>query len=562
MSFCANCGGQLNEGMAFCNNCGNRIEGASANQITHEMYEQFSGFGLGAKSFVITANSLIYGDVAYPYAQLSPININTAPTAITNGVATAITADGQTLTLAYAANQNERLLKAITYANEQIDIVHGNTKNHKYVMQASTGAKLEVYDDYLMFYDMSTSATGIMGKASEKVGGVGGGLGKGFGKLISTVGSVGASVGNITRGGSTGVIIMFVDLTALQLNADSLIFNEHSIPVSYENMGLAKEIVTYIEETRSVEKSEPQALPEDQGLWEQIKGTARTFPLSGSVLEISGSMDIFNSYRLKFREIASRYADKAEKAYKSKVHDFVTFMEFFPKIYLDNLELIAKRATDILIAEDVWSVTYDEFMLMHIGEYHLALDDYNTMAESVELTVQANQERTAGIMSFIPHVSGFGFGIKGALKGIATAEAFNIVRDGIENAAMKNTANVNPAQQQELYARVNPDVLLYNVYADYFNVFLTLVKVLGASGQDIWLPSDESYSSATSVFKNLSNPNFPQAKVTGAFIEILKIMPYDADYYKWAISKFEGAEEVAAIKNYFGYTDFNNPRIV
>ena len=37
--------------------------------------------------------------------------------------------------------------------------------------------------------------------------------------------------------------------------------------------------------------------------------------------------------------------------------------------------------------------------------------------------------------------------------------------------------------------------------------------------------------------------------------------PYDKRYYKFMVAYFGDTEEVKAIRNYFGYTDFYNPRI-
>ena len=59
----------------------------------------------------------------------------------------------------------------------------------------------------------------------------------------------------------------------------------------------------------------------------------------------------------------------------------------------------------------------------------------------------------------------------------------------------------------------------------------------------------------------MSNPNFPQDKLLDVFLDILKTNPYKAEYHKFMISRFGENEETTAIKNYFGYTDFDHPRI-
>ncbi|MDD4494139.1 MAG: zinc ribbon domain-containing protein [Eubacteriales bacterium] len=559
MSFCKNCGNPLNEGAGFCTKCGKKTEKDSVNlglQQSQEVYEEFTPLlGLGGKRWVISTNSLIYGNDTYTYEQLNPIILISAPTPLTNGVART-TVNGKVLTLGYAIHQKERFNIAITYANERIDSAHGKTKDYKYIFQATTGSKIEIYEDYLIIYYMSANANGIMGKASEKAGT----FNKGFGKLIDSIGSVGTAMGNISRGGSSGKIIMFTDLTILQLNADSLIINEYSIPVSQNTMGLANEIVAYIEESRKSEKANTQTQFDEQENWQPIKGVAKTFTLLGQTLEVPENMDVFNSYRLKFRELAFKYADNTEKEYTLRVRDFITFIEFFPKIYISNLEPLIQKAVDILITESVWTVTFDSFKEQHLTDFHLAFETYEKTVESVALTSEANQQATAGLMSFVPNLIGGGFGVKGALKGMATAAAFNTVRDGIENNAIKNAANINPEQQAELYGRIKPEILMRQIFTDYWRVFLSLVRALNQNGHNIWWQTDEAVQQAKNIFQNLSNPNFPQGKILGAIIGLLELNPYNPEYYKFIISRFGESEEVTAIKDYFGYYE-GDPRI-
>ncbi|MBQ9700503.1 MAG: hypothetical protein IJV71_07760 [Lachnospiraceae bacterium] len=44
-------------------------------------------------------------------------------------------------------------------------------------------------------------------------------------------------------------------------------------------------------------------------------------------------------------------------------------------------------------------------------------------------------------------------------------------------------------------------------------------------------------------------------------VDILKTNPYTADYHRFMVSRWGETEETKAIATYFGYVDFNNPRI-
>ena len=166
---------------------------------------------------------------------------------------------------------------------------------------------------------------------------------------------------------------------------------------------------------------------------------------------------------------------------------------------------------DLLISQGIWTVTYEAFWQQHKEDFHLAIDDYNSMIDSFNLTLENNQKAISGIMGFVPNLVGGGFGLSGALKGIAKATAFNLVRDGIETSALKN-ANVKPAQRQALYQQINVEALLDHVFTDYWRVFLTLVWTLIQNGQDIGGRRRNWISGRRAFFKIFAIPASPRIK--------------------------------------------------
>jgi len=208
--------------------------------------EQFSAVlaDFSRREFIIKDKTLVYGNEEIPYAQLTPIRLITSPTLLINGVAQT-NAQGKPLTLPYRFRDRERFAAAMTYANEQIELAHGNVKSYKYLLQAHTGTKLEVYEDYLILYFVPT----------------------------------GHFIGNILRGGSTGgKRLLYSTISAIQFMEPAgvsvgfiqftypgsieskggiiaAINDENSIPVSPQNLELAREIVKFIEEKRQEAKS-------------------------------------------------------------------------------------------------------------------------------------------------------------------------------------------------------------------------------------------------------------------------------------------------------------------
>lgn len=390
---------------------------------THTMYEVFTvAFGMG-KKFVITESSLIYGTEEYTYSQLTPIRIVNPPSPLLNGVASTVANDKE-LILAFDGNQKDRFIKAMTYANEQIDLANGTVRKYKYMLQSEQGTKIEVYEDYILLYALKS----------------------GIGNLV----------GNSMQGGSGGIVIYFTDMSILLNETEENIilqitpknYDVISIVLNREQKELAQSIIAYINETLKTDKAQPEYIPE---AWESVGGAEKQFTLNGKTLIIPANIDAFNTYRIKFHKLARVCADNARKEYDKKVQDLTTYLEFFPEIYSKHLKVLTKRAVDILISEGIWTVTQDSFTEQHINDFHVAIEEYNVTIESVELTIQANQNRVSTAMSFVPNLIGGGFGIKGAAKGIATATVFNLVRDGAEAGLLKGASQINHAQQLELY---------------------------------------------------------------------------------------------------------------
>lgn len=563
MAFCTNCGSKLDDNSAFCTVCGTAVKNDVVNQPQQSqvVYEEFvPTLGMGRK-FAFKEKSLIYSDKEYEYAKLKPITLITAPTFASNGVAQTTSEDGELLTLAFSRKDNARFNSVLSYANEQINAEHGNAKKYKFVLQSPSGSKVEVYSDYLIVYYIkgeTTKGSESVNKISKCFGLNGNGLtGKitgGLGKAIDSIGSLGTGINNTFKCGATGDIIMFADLN-VNISGDNLIINEYSIPIGQQNFNLAKEIIDYIDNTLKSANEKAEIPPITSEVWEPIVGKIKEFNFYGKSLRIPENLDVFNSYRSKFKEIAQKCLERARSEYDLKINDFISFMEFFPKIYADNLSPIIQKAVDVLVANGNWTVTFDSFYEQHTSEFHLGIDDYNAMTESVNLTVANNQRSVAGVMSHVPTMVGGGFGFKGALKGVAMATTFNAVTQGISNAAIKNARNITPPQQAELYGRIKADILLKRVFLDYWNVYISLVCTLKNSGSDIWWQTRDADQQYKNIFQNLSNPNFPQDKVLDTLIELIVTNPYSPEYYEFAISRFGQSEDITKIKEYFGLTE-------
>ena len=201
----------------------------------------------GIKVFGVEDGGVIYGKETFAFNRITWLNLATAPTPLTNGVAQMMV-DGKIYQLVYKFADRERAAAAINFAKEKIETVNGTVKDYKYRLAAHTGTTLEVYDSYVILNFMRT-------------------------------GGLGTVTANIYSGGATGgKRINFSDITAIQFKepagvtvgfiqfaypgsgefrgsvADA-INDENSIPVSPQNFALAKEIIDFIESKRSVQRA-------------------------------------------------------------------------------------------------------------------------------------------------------------------------------------------------------------------------------------------------------------------------------------------------------------------
>ena len=83
----------------------------------------------------------------------------------------------------------------------------------------------------------------------------------------------------------------------------------------------------------------------------KVEGQPKSFTLFGNTLTITPDKDAFNTYRLKFRDLAFRYTNKFIREYSLLVVNLETFVQYFPALYLSNMEYVIHTAMDVLAGE-------------------------------------------------------------------------------------------------------------------------------------------------------------------------------------------------------------------
>lgn len=282
--------------------------------------------------------------------------------------------------------------------------------------------------------------------------------------------------------------------------------------------------------------------------WPVIEGEKVEFMLEGSVISFPKALDTCIRYRKYFDEAAEYYAARFEFKYGQCVEDFDTLVHYFPDMYSEGLRAMCRRAYSLLLPMGVFSANLDEFEQKHMAVYHAAVDSFEAMA-GIELQINAASENLGNQVGNSVQLQGGGFGLKGAVKGIAKAEAFNFGVEMLGKLVAQQT-KMTKAQKSEVYNQFNKDRFFQEVLLDYKNTFYTLIQTLsenGILGSVTTLISDNAKTTLT----NLQNPMFPKDKLAEVFAQLISTNPFYLETFNVLKGRFGMTDEVQVLVNYF-----------
>lgn len=468
-------------------------------------YDQNNAYRRRYNEFIITDKSITYKNIEYPYSSICNLVLLWNATSSSHG-AIELWGPGMKKSLIMQFNLFEtgQLMKDLDYANNQIDKAHGRQKHFRYCFQSVIDTKVEVYDDYVIAYTLD----------------------RGFMQ----------SFRNAASGGMLERVVKFSDLNVvLYDNPKHVNFvldgKKIDVSLSSKNYQNAKEAVEYINRVKVSPIADEVNIDAINKEWQPSTGIRRIFQLEDKELVISAEMDLFNSYMLRFRHLASLCTNELIAESRRKVHDLQTYVRFFPFIYDKYLDVLISKAIDILVAEGVWDVTHEALKNAHYEEVGtLAVDDMGATISSILATIENNQSHPlTAILGVVPQ-------------------------------AYEKLSQITTMQQNGLFEQIDFAMLYDHVYRDYALVFASMAAVLKNNGKDIWFfPSD--LNNARNTFQNITHPNFPEGKRIEAFFKIITMDPYQIEYYQYMVKQWGENEQTTAIKNYFGFLDFNNPRM-
>lgn len=294
--------------------------------------------------------------------------------------------------------------------------------------------------------------------------------------------------------------------------------------------------------------SYPSYIVAEPEQWLPVKGVAKQFTLEGHTLLVSDNLDACIQYRKSFITTAEYYTEQFKFKYCNCVQDFDTLVHYFEDIYIESLMPMIQRSYSLLLPFGIFTADIETFLSHHLDTYKVAITSYETMV-GIEISKNQAAENMGGKVGGAMRLQGGGFGVKGAAKGIAQAEAFNFGM-GLIGKCITSQTKMTQEEKANAYAAFKHDIFFQEVYSDYVNTFLTFVETLSKNGLlgDITTSVGTKYDT---MFKNLQNPMFPQDKVAPALITLICANPFVPSCFNLLRDKFGQTYEVNKIIAYF-----------
>lgn len=276
------------------------------------------------------------------------------------------------------------------------------------------------------------------------------------------------------------------------------------------------------------------------------QGTQKEFPFMGRTLVISAAMDTFNHYRQEFRSHARQAVNTLTVEYCRHVLDLNTFLLNFSIMYEHCRKPLTEAAINLLPQVGVYDVPLSLFEEKHSQTFCLCGNDLKMMTDCFVATVSANTHGKIQAYNTLPFLVFRGIG------GFTNTAPANYATANALDTTLRN-ARITPEQQNELFSRLNPSLLMEHAYQDYRHTASTLAYFMNSHGLDVWYPNAESVRQAEGLFQNMCAQKLPEEKMPDVILDILQANPYSGNYFKYLNWKYAGLEEINAINNYFGF---------
>jgi len=294
----------------------------------------------------------------------------------------------------------------------------------------------------------------------------------------------------------------------------------------------------------------------------------KILPLGNSTIECSQKQEAYNTLRLKYQSLADNakndFLAKFEQQFKDMDELHVKFSQV-AKTYLETPIDIAIRD---LVEIEVFDVD-DEFFLKKYLSPHISLeegfgvidDKYMEIvlkAEELEAYRQASRSNSSGVM-------GGGFGVEGAVTGVAAATAVNLFLGavgGAINAGSKSLSALGDEQKKsKLYNSPDTREHLANIIRRLtFQTHFAYIDAIREYHPEIEFKNvpSENIIRSKAILKNLHMGRITAEKIENNLIDALRLNPYDFSLYTYWVDSYGDSDgNLEGIAQFYGVRELS-----
>lgn len=264
------------------------------------------------------------------------------------------------------------------------------------------------------------------------------------------------------------------------------------------------------------------------------------FPLKEWVVEVSDDMIRYNKWRIYYRDLADKSAEK----YISEFYEKYDGLDDFSKYGLEGGRKVIQEAISDTIQLCVDAKIYDideESFMKKYGQFCLrpwedAFEEINDKYMEIVLKTEELDEYRAQRKASRARIIGGGFGFEGAMKGMMAAGAINIatgVVHGTFNLIGKGIDMIgNSMKKSSIFGSDETKNLLRSgIWESIFNIHKAICDIFDISG----IPN-ESEEKADILFRNIGR--MQKDEVPKNIVDVINLNPYHTDAYEYWIENY------------------------
>lgn len=288
-----------------------------------------------------------------------------------------------------------------------------------------------------------------------------------------------------------------------------------------------------------------------------------SFQLAGHTLAVTPERAAYNHIRLAFQARAQAAADEFAQRYPQHFHNLDELHDTCWQVVSGYFQQAVDHAIQLLIERGIVDIDDQRFVEAYLPPYLSWDTDFAVVDDQyLEIVLEKEQRdayRTARRQNR-GRIIGGGFGLEGAVKGMATAGAanlaigaahgaFNLVAKGfsaIGDANKKRAIFDSPQTHQQLWSAV---------FRQVFNIHDALIDAIEArQPQTVHGRVGEADAKrARSLLENLRKGRLAEHEAAGLLVQSLSLNPYDPDSYDfWLQQQGDVQRELETVARYFG----------